>query len=93
MNSLDRELRKDMLRGRLAPYTRRAYQMLPGLVDPFILDIDCHTQRIVKDCSGRKLNTPSSLQKETVGNATMPQRTFLLPFFGVCEPNRVTVQI
>ena len=43
MKSLDRELRKDMLRGRLARYTRRAYQMLPRLDDPFILDIGCGT--------------------------------------------------
>lgn len=43
MKNLDRELQKDLLRGRLAPYTRRAFEMLPRLNHPSILDIGCGT--------------------------------------------------
>jgi ubiquinone/menaquinone biosynthesis C-methylase UbiE len=41
MKDLDRELQKDMLRGRFASYTRKAFEMLPRLNDPSILDIGC----------------------------------------------------
>ena len=43
MKNLDREFQKDMLRGRLVSHTRRAFEMLPRLDDPSILDIGCGT--------------------------------------------------
>lgn len=41
MKSLGRELQKDMLRGSFARYTKRAFEMLPRLDHPSILDIGC----------------------------------------------------
>ena len=43
MKNLDREFQKDMLRERLVSHTRRAFEMLPRLDDPYILDIGCGT--------------------------------------------------
>ena len=43
MKNLDCELQKDMLREKLLLYTRRAFEMLPGLDHPSILDIGCGT--------------------------------------------------
>jgi ubiquinone/menaquinone biosynthesis C-methylase UbiE len=41
--NLPRELQKDLLRERFAKYTRKAFQMLPELDKPAILDIGCGT--------------------------------------------------
>ena len=37
------ELQKDLLRERFNKYTRKAFQMLPELENPYILDIGCGT--------------------------------------------------
>jgi ubiquinone/menaquinone biosynthesis C-methylase UbiE len=41
MKKLDRESQKDTFRERLVPYTRRAFEKLPRLDHPSILDIGC----------------------------------------------------